>query len=153
MKAPSALFAVLLCVPSTFAEQLSLEALALKVEALERKVEALEFDLHPTKKADTNSDKTKLPPLFIKIPKDGIIRGIDGHELRDEELIATIRRIVKKAPNTPIKISGDREVRHQDLARITGLCQHAGAWNISFTIDKPRDDEQAAPSGGARTSD
>ena len=150
MNTSSILFALSLSASSIFAEQPTLESLALQIDALERKVEQLNSHPDIAKKDKADSGKSRIPPLFISIPNDGKIRGVDGQELRDEELIATMKRILKKSPNTPVKISGDRDVKNQYVVRIIDLCQRAGAWDISFATDKPKEDE-AAPTDGDKS--
>ena len=114
--------------PLAFAEQPTHESLALEVETLERPAEAPRAEVDAaTREKDGNADheKARRPELIIYILKDGRIR-VDGQDLKDEELVARIKLILKRFPNQPIRIRGDANVKYQEVVRVIDLCQRAG---------------------------
>lgn len=134
MNTSTLLFAVSLAMPSAFAEQPTLQSLALKIEALERQVASLKADLDVVSKrmvGAVDAAETSPPDFIIRILKNGSIR-VEGEVLSDEQLAAKVRSIVKKFPNQPIKIRANGVVKYQDVVRVIDLCQRAAAWNLAF---------------------
>ena len=139
MKASLILLALSLIAPSAFAAQPTLESLALKVEALERKVEALQARLEAARKpeAANPAPEKAAPEIVIHIRKDGTLH-LEGEEVTAQALAAKIEPIIKKFPDQPIRIRGDEQVKYQTVVDVIALCQHAGAWNLSFATVRPK---------------
>jgi len=147
MKAPTIIFAALLCALPVLAEEPTVEGLTRKVEALERQVAELKAELSVAKgKAGEGDGSNKVRgEIVVNVLKDGRIR-VEDLDLQGGELVTRLKAVSNAFPDAAVRIKGDMDTKYKDVVQAIELCQSAGIWNISFATGK------AAPSGGDKPS-
>lgn len=98
----------------------------------------------PTAPKSTEEESRAINEIIINAREedDKLIITIDRQEYTREQLMNTLKRMVKVDPNQPVRIRGDADMRWQKVADVISTCSQAGVWNVSFSKQLP---SQAKP--------
>ena len=79
----------------------------------------------------TSPPQRLLGEVIVNIRADGEV-VMNGRVLGEEELRATMERLVSLHPGHPVLIRADRKTPYERVIRVLDLCRQADIWNISF---------------------
>ncbi|MDZ4788064.1 MAG: biopolymer transporter ExbD [Blastochloris sp.] len=96
----------------------------------DEKVPEVIVDL-PQSAISLSPNAQKQMPTVITVNKDGQF-FINAESVSQQALHERLKEIAKNAPQTRIRIDGDREARYQQIIQALELCQFEGLHNVGF---------------------
>jgi biopolymer transport protein TolR len=90
----------------------------------------IKVNLPRTAAADTAAQKT----IVVTIDAVGSVY-VDGSRVAVEQLAPTLSSTLKKRPNAPVIIMGDREVRYDLVVRVLEIARTSGVNKLSLAVE------------------
>lgn len=87
-------------------------------------------------------DLKKQEPVVITVQKDGsYFMDVGGHDKKAasiEELESILEKIIRTKPQTPVLVSGDKEVKYAAVIDLMASLQRAGVINLALLTEPPQ---------------
>lgn len=81
-------------------------------------------------------------PVVITVQTDGSYYMDIGKEVEEarslKDVRSTLEKIIKNKPDTPVLVSGDREVRYAAVIELMAALQQAGVINLALLTEPPQ---------------
>jgi biopolymer transport protein TolR len=92
-----------------------------------------------------NSDAINLQkqePVIITVQKDGrYFMDVGGHEENAasiEQVESILGKIMRNKPQTPVLVSGDKEVKYEAVINLMASLQRSGVINLALLTEPPQ---------------
>lgn len=85
-------------------------------------------------------EKTDVDPLLVSVKRDGtLLLGIGSknpEEVDATEIADSVSKILRRSPNTPVYVWGDRNVPYGDVVELMAVLQGAGAPSVGLVTEE-----------------